>query len=120
MNKKGFTLVELLSVIVLLALVMMLIVPSLTSLKNSNKNKEYETYLDMMVEYTKIIPNYKNKTCVNLDELDIKPLNDSITCYGYVLISDEGITLTPKLSCVNKNDETLYQSSDYNLPASCS
>lgn len=118
MNSKGFTLVELLAVIVLLALVMMLIVPSLTSLRNSNKDKEYETYMDVMVEYTKIIPNYKNKSYVCLNDLDIKDLSSSVICYGYVLISDEGMTLTPNLSC-SKDGNLLYQSDGYSLPTNC-
>jgi len=119
MNSKGFTLVELLAVIVLLALVMMLIVPSLTSLRNSNKDKEYAEYMKMMVEYTKIVPNYKNKTHVCLNDLDMKPLSSSVTCNGYVLISNNGTTLTPKLSCFKGTDK-LYQSDGYSLPNDCS
>ena len=107
------------AVIVLLALVMMLIVPSLTSLRNSNKDKEYAEYMKMMVEYTKIIPNYKNKSYVCLNDLDMKPLKNSVTCNGYVLISNDGMTLTPNLSCFKGSDE-LYQSNGYILPNDCS
>ena len=58
--KRGFTLVELLAVIVLMSLVMMLIFPSIRKIYSSNTNKQYETYKDMMIKYVKTIPDYKS------------------------------------------------------------
>lgn len=93
MNKKGFTLVELIAVIVLIVLVMLLIVPSLTSLRNTNRNKEFTTYEDMMVEYTKTIPLYNTKSYICLNDLNMPNINKTMTCNGYVRIN--GNTLTP-------------------------
>ena len=115
MNKKGFTLVELLAVLVLLILVMMLIVPSLKNLSNANKRKEYTTYEDMMVEYTKTIPGYKNKSYICLKDLNMQPITENIHCNGYVISN----TLKPFLSCKNKNNELIYETSGYSLPGDC-
>lgn len=119
MNKKGFTLVELIAVIVLLALVTMLIVPNLSDLRSSNSNKQYETYLNMMMEYTKLYPNYKNRSTICLSELKtvgLKNFSESATCNGYVTIS--GGTIKPYISCT-ESDESLYKSEGYSLPSSC-
>lgn len=115
MNKKGFTLVELLAVLVLIILIMMLIVPSLQNLSSNNKNREYTTYEDMMVEYTKTISNYKNRTYVCLNELNMQSIAEGITCNGYVKINN----LKPYLSCTNKNRELVYKTEGYNLPSDC-
>ena len=100
---QGFTLVELISVIVLIALVMMLIVPGLSSLMNANRKKEYETYMDMMVEYTKTYPKYKEKEYICLSDLDIKEIKNNTDCNGYVTIN--GNTLKAFLSCKRNNEE---------------
>ena len=117
MNKKAFTLVELLAVIVLLALVMMIVVPSLSTLLSNHQNEEYETYLDMMVEYTKVYPKYKDKEFLCLSDLNIKSINDKLDCQGYVTISRTG-QITPFLKCL-KNGEVSYQSDGYTYPSGC-
>lgn len=115
MNKKGFTLVELLAVLVLMILVMMLIVPSLKNLSTSNNRKQYTTYEDMMVEYTKTIPGYKDKSYVCLNDLNMEPITENIYCNGYVITS----TLKPYLHCENKNNEVIYTTPGYSLPGDC-
>lgn len=117
MNKKGFTLVELLAVMVLIVLVMLLIVPSLFSFKNKNDKKQYEAYENMMVEYTKTVPNYKKETSICLKELNLKKISDKTNCNGYVTIN--GIILTPYLKCLSEGNELLYQTTGYNLPSKC-
>lgn len=118
MNKKAFTLVELLAVMVLLALVMIIIVPTLSTLLSSHKNEEYETYLDMMVEYTKVYPNYTSRQYICLSELNLKPINNNINCSGYVTINQTNHKITPFLSC-KKNNELTYQSNNYSKPSGC-
>lgn len=44
MNKKGFSLIELISVIVILAIIMSIGVLSYNSILNNTKNKSYKTY----------------------------------------------------------------------------
>ena len=117
MNKRGFTLIELIAVLVLVVLVMLLIVPNLSNLRNQNRNKEFKTYEDMMVEYTKTIPNYKTKGYVCLNDLQMQKINETMDCNGYVKI--ENNKLTPFLSCL-KSGKNVYKTEGYSLPSTCS
>ena len=116
MNKQGFTLVELISVVVLISLVMMLIVPGLSSLMNANRRKEYQTYMDMMIEYTKTYPGYKEREYICLDELNIKEINNNTDCNGYVEIDNN--RLKSYLSCY-KGTEKKFETEGFNLPSAC-
>ena len=107
----GFTLVELLAVFALIALVTLLIVPGLSNLYNSSRNKEYTTYEDMMVEYAKTVPTSKyNGTRVCLKDLGIDNAIKNTTCNGYVVKSND--TYTPYLSC-SENGNNVYKTSGY-------
>lgn len=98
MNKKGFTLIELLVTIVIMALILIMVVPSITALRNSNKDKPYEYYAESLVEAAKIFVDREGEDinsigaknfigCVDItyqDLLDsdlIKPFSDeNIDC----------------------------------------
>lgn len=54
MNKKGFTLVELLVVIVIMGLISFLGFPALMKLMNSNITREFELYGDSMIAGAKL------------------------------------------------------------------
>ena len=118
MNKKGFTMIELLGVMALFGLVLLLVVPGLSKLSGSNTNREYETYLDMMKEYTKTFPNYKTKSYVCLKDLGLKNINETVDCKGYVRITNSGTTLTPYLSCT-KNGKEIFKTETFSLPSDC-
>ena len=109
MNKKGFTLVELIAVIVLIAIVSMLTFPALNNLRSNNNKKEFTTYKDMMVEYAKTIPNYKSKSYICLQDLGIKKINNKMKCKGYVTINN----LTPSLYCIDNNNTKLYEDNNF-------
>ena len=111
MNKKGFTLVELIAVIVLIAIVSMLTFPALSNLRKNNNEKEFTTYKDMMVEYAKAIPNYKSKSYICLQELGINKINEKMKCNGYVDIS--GNSLIPYLSCKDEDNNRLYETTGF-------
>lgn len=67
MNKKGFTLVELLVVIVIIGLISYIGFPSLMALINNNKTTEFEYYGDLMVDAAKL---YIRKEAVDLQEAE--------------------------------------------------
>ena len=115
MKKNAFTLVELIAVIVLLAIVMMLVVPSVANLKKQNEKKQYETYEDMMIEYSKTMTIKNSYVC--LAELKMKPIADNITCNGYVNITTSNRKAF--LRCVNIDGIEIYKSSGYTLPSAC-
>ena len=109
MNKKGFTLVELLAVIILITVVSMLTFPALNNLRNNNDMKKYTTYEDMMVEYAKVIPNYKSREFICLDELGIKKINENYTCNGYVITSSN----KAYIKCKDKSNQQVYITSGF-------
>ena len=86
MNKNGFTLVEVLVVMIILGFLLMLIIPSIDKLIKDNDEKKYESYERMMEEYAAIYPNKALSTIKlsildNLDEVKKK-------CIGYVKVID--------------------------------
>ncbi|MFA5696175.1 MAG: prepilin-type N-terminal cleavage/methylation domain-containing protein, partial [Bacilli bacterium] len=50
MNKKGFTLVELLAVIVILAIILAIAVPSITGILNSAKRSAFEADVKLIIK----------------------------------------------------------------------
>ncbi len=83
-SKKGFTLIEMLAVIVIIAIIMALVLPTATRVRNNNKTRIYKEYESMMVEYAKVNElNYQDSIdLIDLDELE-KVKNE---CSGYVEI----------------------------------
>ena len=119
MNKKGFTLVELIAVLAVLALITLITFPNLKNLMKNNNAKEYQTIEDMMVEYAKVVPNYRSKSYICLKDLDYdisEKISSNLSCNGYVNVS--GSDLIPYLSC-SSNGSIVYKTTGYSLPASC-
>ena len=70
MNKKGFTLIELIATIVIMALILIMVMPSITALVNNNKDKSYEYYGDSLMEATEIFVGREGEDITNLGTLD--------------------------------------------------
>lgn len=86
MNKKGFTLVELLATIVIIALIMSIVLPSATKVSRENKYEMCEAYKQMMVEYAKT--NIKtNQYYIELEDLEeLEKVKSDCNNEGYVTI----------------------------------
>lgn len=84
-NNLGFTLVELLAVIVIMGLIMSLSFPSIMRMIEGNDRKKYESYEKSMVEYAKAYYDEDTSNYVGLSELKNQGLTgiDEI-CVGYV------------------------------------
>ena len=107
MNKKGFTLVELLAVIVIMALIMGLAFPAVTGMINSSNQKKYEAYEKSMTEYAKAYFDETN-TVIGLTTLKDKGLTGiEEGCIGYV---DGNNKYKAYLKCGDK-----YQTEDFNV-----
>ena len=121
MNKLGYTLVELITVIALISLITLITFPNLKSLMKGNNAKEFETYQTLMIEYTKVVPNYKNKRCITLDYLvnsiGLKKINATMNCVGYVTNNDN--LLTPYLFCKDSSNKTLWKTDGYSSTYKC-
>lgn len=102
MDKKGFTLVELLATIVIIAIIMTLVVPSAEKVSRNNKVKIYKEYEKMMVEYAKI-SELNKQNLINLNDLEeLEKVKNE--CVGYVQInhSTVPVTYTPYISCTDQ------------------
>ena len=51
--KKGFTLIEMLAVIVILAIISLIIFPEVNKVIKSSKEKSYKTQIDNLIDATK-------------------------------------------------------------------
>ena len=77
--KKGFTLVEMLAVIVILAIISLIVFPEVNKTINNSKQRSYKTQIDNLIKATKqlvvkdtnILPEPQNnaKRCVTITEL---------------------------------------------------
>ena len=82
MNKKGFTLVEILAVLVILSLLLILTVPSIMDALNKGKNKINEINKKQIEDATKIIVDeviYCNMTEITKDALGETSCSDAKT-----------------------------------------
>lgn len=103
MNKKGFTLTELLIVIVLLSIIMSITIPSMISYKNASDKSLYAEYEKMMVLYAEEGNFQKNK--IMLSELEgLETIKKS--CKGYVKRNND--SYKAYISCSNQ-----YQTKGY-------
>ena len=66
MNKKGFTLIELIATIVIMALILIMVMPSIMVLVNNNEDKAYEYYGDALIEASKIFVNKEGEDITSL------------------------------------------------------
>ncbi len=67
MNKKGFTLVELIAVIVILALISLIVFPAVNSMIKNSKEKAYNVQIDEIIDAAK---NYLSDFPVCIPEMD--------------------------------------------------
>ena len=86
LNKKGFTLVELLAVIVVLALILVLTVPMVLNTMNSAKKKSFQMYGERVLNSAMSL--YESQKMLN--EITTKKYDGEI-CYT---LSDLGLTST--------------------------
>lgn len=70
MNKKGFTLIELLATIVIMALILIMVMPSIRALRNNSEKKQYEYYGDSLIEAAKIFVNKEGEDITSLGTLN--------------------------------------------------
>lgn len=86
LNNKGFTLVELLAVLVILAAIMGIALPSITSSMERTKEKQNEQKYKMLESFAEVyVADYKNAI---YDELNDNKLADNSLPKCYINIKD--------------------------------
>ncbi|HHT38089.1 MAG TPA: LamG domain-containing protein [Mollicutes bacterium] len=121
MNKKGFTLVELLTIIIILSVILVIVIPSISNLIRNTKVESFIKSEEQMIKAakgymllnTKYIPaNIGDTTEIKLSELQVdkslgtivNPWNSNEKCTGYVLVTKTGekeYEYIPHLNCGN-------------------
>ncbi len=129
-KKRGFTLVEVIVTLAIIGVVLIIALPLIGNLRDSNKDKKYDAYRDSFTAASKLyvdrysenlFGNYENGCAVityqNLLDADlIKPIDDEdITCdtdssVVNVEKNDDKYSYLTSLQCVNtKTDEVRYE-----------
>ena len=101
MKKNGFTLVELLATIVIIAVIMGIVFPSITKISDKNKNKICEEYEKIIEEYSLANMN-QGQNIVFLSDLgELKKIKNE--CIGYAIkINNEPIEYRAYIKCQNQ------------------
>ena len=101
MNSKGFTLVELLAVLIILSVIMGIAIPTITSSMERTKSKQNDQKYRMLESYAEIyVTDHKNEVyrssstcCINFDMLSEYLPDDALldangkTINGYILFT---------------------------------
>lgn len=111
LNNKGFTLMEVLTVIVVITAVMMITLPLIGSITKKNQDELYHSYEKMMEEYARA-SGIKNKDKIMLSELDgldqIKKecgINN-----GFVIVENVSLNYKAYIKCGDKYKTDEYDS----------
>jgi len=86
LNKKGFTLVELLAVVVILLAISVIAVSSISAAIERNKAKQNEAKIEVIISYAKLYydehkNDYGSNVCIDIDRLDLSD-SESKDAYG--------------------------------------
>ncbi len=108
LNKKGFTIMEVLTVIIVIAALMLITMPLINSISAKNKEELYHSYERMMEEYA-VASSVKNKSKILLSELDgLDKIKNE--CTGYVNINKEdSISYKAYIKCGDKYTTEGYE-----------
>lgn len=128
MNKKGFTLVELLAVIVILAILILLAFPNVIKIMNNAKKSAYQIEEKTMIKAAQNYISEEFLSVINADKITLEELvskkyfspikgKDGKICTGYVSFS--GDVDNPSLySCLSCSDyETENPVCDFGVEA---
>ena len=117
MNNRGFTLMELLAVIVIISIILMIVYPEISTISNKNNDEKYKQYEKMMEEYA-MVSKKNSQDYIKLSELKdldiiINPNLSDRECKGYVKIEHDVTPNTYKgyISCKNGYKTTGYNTS---------
>ncbi len=107
LNKSGFTLMEVLTVIVVITALMMITIPLIGSITEKNQKELYHSYETMMEEYAKA-SKIKDKDKIMLSELDgLKEIKKE--CEGYVSVTNNPRNYHAYIKCGDKYESDVSE-----------
>ncbi len=136
LKNKGFTLIELVVAITILGIILILALPKLSDLKNSNRTKKYEKYSESLMSAAKLYTDSYAKDmfgnnesgCYDISYSQLKSKNlvkeikvDGATCNTYasdrktpltyvkVLKSNQNYSYEVAIKCLDQNGNTAYE-----------
>lgn len=131
-DKKAFTLIEMLVVVVIIGVIMAIAIPSVMNIMSSNTKKMYQTHMNIVEEKTKLFVDKNrgkllgnNNTCIQMDyktllQQDFLKETD-IHCEGSIILrnieNNKDITYEYYLNCVDKDEKTVHTSET--VPSGC-
>ena len=129
-NRKAFTLIEMLVVVIVLGVILAIAIPSVRNLINQNRNRKYQVHMSIVEEKTKLfIDRYHGElesSSANCFQIDYQDLLDQdfiteqdVYCRGSIIIrkNSDDFEAEYYLSCVDQNDDSLHESSS--VPTGC-
>lgn len=89
LNKKGFTLVELLAVVVILLAISVIAVSSISAAIERNKEKQNNAKIDIIISYAKLYYDenknkYGSNVCIDIDDLNLSDSEKEDVIDGFV------------------------------------
>lgn len=132
LNKKAFTLIEMLVVVVIIGVVLAIAIPAVSNIIDSNRNRMYQTHMNIVEQKAQLfIDQHKgelksiNATCfqVNYKTLVDKDfiIESDVNCTGTIIITKSGngknFSSDYYLSCKDNNGNSLNEVAS--VPTGC-
>lgn len=98
MNKKGFTLVELLATIVIIAVIMGIVLPSAIRVSQENQGKMLDEYKKIIEEYA-LLYSPRGQEIIDINDLDV-PEKIKSECTGHAQrVSEKPLEYKAEIEC---------------------
>lgn len=132
LNKKAFTLVEMLVVVVIIGVILAIAIPAVTNISNNNRNRMYQVHMNIVEQKTQLfIDQHKgelksiNASCFQVNYktfLDQEIITESdVNCTGSIIITKSGnnknFSSKYYLSCTDQKGTSLNKAGS--VPTGC-
>ena len=132
-NKRGFTLIELMIVVLLIGIVLMISLPAVTRIIGKQSDTEYNTQIKLTskaldlyaARYQGILRTKKDKCIiVDYDTLKNEGLlkEKDVTCNGKIIMTpkkNSSYSYTYYLNCVDNNNNVKSSYNESHVPTTC-